>query len=156
DNISQSAISFMARLDEAFEFKDKAVHESAMVALLSLLGAQFINGAFPQVWTSPVPKFPITKASYPDYDYRIEGKVKDYWNMYTPNEGLAGTVSDALIAADAFYNSPSGTIFQIRGYHLALKKLGVFLILAQIPDPQPAWAQQYSRDMQPIWARRFE
>jgi hypothetical protein len=25
-----------------------------------------------------------------------------------------------------------------------------------MPDPQPVWAQQYSRDMQPIWARRFE
>ncbi len=25
-----------------------------------------------------------------------------------------------------------------------------------MPDPQPAWAQQYNYDMQPIWARRFE
>jgi hypothetical protein len=34
--------------------------------------------------------------------------------------------------------------------------LGDFLFLAQMPDPQPAWAQQYSHAMQPIWARRFE
>jgi hypothetical protein len=28
--------------------------------------------------------------------------------------------------------------------------------LAQLPDPQPAWSQQYNYAMQPIWARRFE
>jgi hypothetical protein len=25
-----------------------------------------------------------------------------------------------------------------------------------MPDPQPAWAQQYNRDMQPVWDRKFE
>ena len=25
-----------------------------------------------------------------------------------------------------------------------------------MPDPQPAWAQQYNYDMHPIWARQFE
>lgn len=39
---------------------------------------------------------------------------------------------------------------------MALEKPGDFLILAQMPDPQPAWAQQYSYDMHPLWARRFE
>lgn len=38
----------------------------------------------------------------------------------------------------------------------ALRKLGGFLIDAQMPDPQRAWAQQYNRQMQPIWARAFE
>src|SRR5439155_10494436 len=79
DNISQSAIRFMARLDEALEFKDAAVHESAMIALDALLKAQFANGAFPQIWTGPVregeaPAEPNSKkASYPDYDWRTEG-----------------------------------------------------------------------------------
>ena len=41
-------------------------------------------------------------------------------------------------------------------YKRALTRLGDFLILAQMPDPQPAWAQQYNEDMQPIWARKFE
>jgi PelA/Pel-15E family pectate lyase len=148
DNISQSAIRFMARLDEALEFKDPKVHESATVALEALLKAQFNNGAFPQVWTGPVPTVEIKKASYPGYDYRTEGKVKDYWNMYTLNDGLAGTVSETLLAAEAVYKDSR--------YREALKKLGDFLILAQMPDPQPVWAQQYSRDMHPIWARRFE
>ena len=25
-----------------------------------------------------------------------------------------------------------------------------------MPDPQPAWAQQYNADMQPVWSRQFE
>jgi hypothetical protein len=33
---------------------------------------------------------------------------------------------------------------------------GKFLILAQLPDPQPAWAQQYDRNVQPVWDRKFE
>jgi PelA/Pel-15E family pectate lyase len=148
DNISQSAIRFMSKLDEALEFKDKAVHESASIALESLLKAQFANGAFPQVWTGPVPKVEVKKTSYPDYDYRTEGKVKDYWNMYTLNDGLAGTVSETLLAAEEVYKDSR--------YRAALAKLGDFLIIAQMPAPQPVWAQQYSRDMQPIWARRFE
>jgi len=28
--------------------------------------------------------------------------------------------------------------------------------MAQMPEPQPGWAQQYDRDMRPAWARRFE
>jgi PelA/Pel-15E family pectate lyase len=148
DGISQSAIQFMARLDEALEFKDAAVHESVQIALAALLNAQFANGAFPQVWTGPVPSVSVIKPSFPEYDWKMEGKVKDYWNMYTLNDGLAGTVSDTLLAvADVYKDSR---------YREALKRLGDFLILAQMPERQPAWAQQYSREMQPIWARRFE
>jgi PelA/Pel-15E family pectate lyase len=148
DGISQAAIRFMARLDEALEFKDALVHESAQLALAALLKAQFANGAFPQIWTGPVPNVSIIKPSFPEYDWKTEGKVKDYWNMYTLNDGLAGTVSDMLLAvADVYKDSK---------YREALTRLGDFLILAQMPEPQPAWAQQYSREMQPIWARRFE
>jgi hypothetical protein len=35
-------------------------------------------------------------------------------------------------------------------------KAGDFLLLAQMPEPQPAWAQQYDFDMHPAWARKFE
>ena len=148
DGISQTAIRFMARLDEALEFKDAAVHESARIALDALLKAQFANGAFPQIWTGPVAAVPVTNAKYPPHDPATEGKVKEYWNMYTLNDGLAGTVSETLLAAHAVYKDEK--------YIAALRRLGDFLLLAQMPDPQPAWAQQYGREMWPIWARRFE
>ena len=88
------------------------------------------------------------KASFPDYDWRTEGRVKEYWTQYTLNDGLAGTVSETLLDAAEVYKDAK--------YKAALAKLGDFLLLAQMPEPQPAWGQQYSYDMQPIWARRFE
>ena len=41
-------------------------------------------------------------------------------------------------------------------YMDAAKRGGEFMILAQMPEPQPAWAQQYNLDMEPSWARKFE
>lgn len=148
DGITQSALRFMARLDRALEFQDAAVHESAIVASQALLKAQYPCGAFPQVWTGPVPAVPAKSASYPDYDWRTEGRIKNYWDMYTLNDGLAGTVTTTLLDLHAIYQDEK---------HLAaVRRLGDFLVAAQMPDPQPAWAQQYSHAMQPIWARRFE
>lgn len=148
DGQSQSAMLFMIRCDEALGFKHKAIHESASVAMKALLNAQYPNGGFPQVWTKPVPRTKVVKASYPKYDWRTEGRVKSYWEMYTLNDGVAGYLTPVLIEAHRIYKDDK--------YKNALRKLGNFLILAQMPEPQPAWAQQYSYDMHPIWARRFE
>lgn len=148
DGISQAAIRLMMRVDQALEFKRADIHESAETALAALLAAQFPNGAFPQVWTGPVKPQPVVKPSYPEYDWRTEGKVKNYWDMYTLNDNVAGNVARALIdAAD---------IYKDKKYQAALARLGDFLVLAQMPEPQPAWAQQYDYAMRPIWARRFE
>ncbi len=38
----------------------------------------------------------------------------------------------------------------------AARRAGDFILLAQMPEPQPIWAQQYNADMHPAWARRFE
>lgn len=148
DDQSQSAMRFLIRLDKALGFKKREVHESISIALNALLAAQFPNGAFPQVWTGPTPRNKVIKASFPTYDYRTEGRFKNYWDMYTLNDGLAGAVTQVLIEAHETYKD-------VR-YLNALKQLGNFLILAQMPEPQPAWAQQYGYNMHPIWARKFE
>jgi hypothetical protein len=41
-------------------------------------------------------------------------------------------------------------------YMDAARRAGDFLIAAQMPEPQPVWAQQYTFDMLPAWARKFE
>lgn len=149
DGATQAALRLMMQVDQAHDFKHVAIHESARVALDSLLAAQFPNGAFPQVWSGPVDQsLKVRRAQYPDYDWRTEGRVKDYWNMYTLNDGLAGTVAQTLIEAHHIYSDPRLLV--------ALKQLGNFLVLAQMPNPQPAWAQQYDYEMHPIWARKFE
>jgi hypothetical protein len=125
-------------------FKHKEIHEATKFALDSLLAAQFPNGGFPQVWRKPVTNQPILKASFPDYNWRTEGRVKNYWDRYTLNDNVCGYVADVLIEAHRVYR-------QAR-FQKALKRLGEFLILAQMPDPQPGWAQQYNYEMKPIWA----
>jgi len=49
--------------------------------------------------------------------------------------------------------------FEIYGevrYQASAEKAGDFILLAQMPEPQPAWAQQYDAEMHPAWARKFE
>ncbi len=147
DDQTQSAIIFLSRLDKALEFKDAAIHEAAMFALDSLLKAQFPIGAFPQSWTEPVADHPILKATFPKEWPRMWPR-EAYHRYYTLNDGLSGTVSEVLLVAMDCYNDER--------YTAALRRLGDFLILAQMPDPQPAWAQQYNFEMQPTWARKFE
>jgi hypothetical protein len=55
---------------------------------------------------------------------------------------------DALLEAARIYGESR--------YLEAARRGGDFLLLAQMPDPQPAWAQQYDEQMQPAWARLFE
>jgi PelA/Pel-15E family pectate lyase len=148
DGQTQAALQLLIRADQALNFKHAAIHDAALYGLNALLQAQFPNGAFPQGWRGPVEKHPIVKARFPDYDWRTEGKIKDYWAAYTLNDNLAGTVADTLILAHQVYKDAR--------YQAALEKLGDFLILAQMPEPQPGWCQQYNYDMVPIWARKFE
>lgn len=148
DNKSQSAIRLLIEVDRATDFKDAEIHEAVVTALKALLAAQFPNGGFPQGWKAPVPSQPVIKASFPNYDWRTENRIKDYWDFYTLNDGLAGDVLETLVLAEEVYKDPA--------FRQAMIRLGDFLILAQLPEPQPAWAQQYNFQMHPMWARRFE
>ena len=148
DGQTQTAIRFLVLLDEALDFEDETIHQSATFALDSLLAAQFENGAFPQVWRGPVQQQPVRHASFPDYDWRTEHRLKNYWDYYTLNDNVCGYVAETLLVAHRVYDDER--------YLTALKRLGDFLLLAQMPDPQPAWAQQYNYEMHPMWARKFE
>ena len=148
DGQTQAALQMLIRADQALGFKHAEIHEAAQYGLNALLKAQFPIGAFPQAFSGPVAAHPSAKARVPDYDWKTEGRVKEYWNYYTLNDGLAADVSDLLIEAHQVYKDAK--------YKAALEKLGDFLILAQMPAPQPGWCQQYNYEMVPIWARKFE
>ena len=148
DGQTQSAIQLLALTDEALDFKNPAIGQAAKFALDSLLAAQFPNGGFPQVWRGPIPRRPVMAASYPDYDWKTENRIKNYWDMYTLNDNVCGYVAETLLTAHRVYGEER--------YRKALERLGDFLLLAQMPEPQPAWAQQYNEAMKPIWARKFE
>lgn len=148
DGQTAAALQFMMELDRQYEFRDETIHEAAMLGLNSLLAAQYPNGGFPQVWTGPAEDRPVLQATFPTYDWRTEGKVKEYWFHYTLNDNVAGTAAETLVVANRIYDDPRPM--------KALRRLGEFLIAAQLPEPQPGWAQQYDKNMQPAWARAFE
>jgi PelA/Pel-15E family pectate lyase len=148
DGQTSSALRLLIRADEALGFKNADIHEAALYGLQALLKAQFPNGAFPQVWAGPVEAKPVVKAGYPEYDWKTEGRVKNYWDLYTLNDCISGYVFETLAEAHRAYKDEK--------YKAGLEKLGDFLLLAQMPDPQPAWAQQYTYEMRPAWARKFE
>lgn len=147
DNQTQSATQFMIRLDHTLGFKDATIHEATEYALNGLLGAQFKNGGWAQGWKGPAADHPVVKASYPK-EWPHQWPHEEYWMYYTLNDGLVGTVSDTLLAAYRTYHEEK--------YKVALARLGDFILLAQMPEPQPVWSQQYDFDMHPTWARKFE
>jgi len=149
DNNTQSALRFLMHVDQTLAFKDKEIHEAAHYALNALLKVQYPNGAWPQRFSAPPEpaKFPVKKASYPDSWPRTHPGV-NYSAFYTFNDNTIADTIDTMLEAERIYGGGK--------YRASAEKAGEFIILAQMPDPQPAWAQQYDADMQPAWARRFE
>ena len=149
DNTTQAAVRFLMNIDQQLEFQDEQIHKAARYAFQSLLRAQYPNGGWPQRFSNyPDPdKFPIHKASYPETWPRTYPGV-DYRSFYTFNDNtIADTISLMLDAAEV-YLQPT--------YRKAAIRAGDFILLSQMPDPQPAWAQQYNHQGHPAWARKFE
>ncbi len=149
DNTTQAALRLLMRVDRATRFQDAEVHGAAGYALRALMRAQYPNGAWPQRYSAfPDPEaFPVKRARYPEAWPRVWPKER-YAAHYTLNDNAIADVIAVMMEAYRTY--------QDEGYLDAARRGGEFLILAQMPDPQPAWAQQYNRDMEPVWARRFE
>lgn len=95
-------------------------------AVVHLREAQFDNGAWPQ-W------YPL---------------VGDYHDYYTFNDNTINDCMRVMLLAHERYGREDCLQSAKRG--------GDFIITSQIPAPQSGWAQQYSHDMKPAWARTFE
>jgi len=149
DDTTQSALRFLIHLDRTLSFQDDQIHAAAEYALTSLLQAQYPNGAWPQRFSEPPDpqQHPIRKASYPDSWSRTHPE-HDYRSYYTFNDNTIADMIDTLFQAAEVYGQSR--------YVQAAEKAGDFILLAQMPEPQSAWAQQYNAEMQPAWARRFE
>ncbi|HOZ45464.1 MAG TPA: pectate lyase [Candidatus Hydrogenedentes bacterium] len=149
DNTTQSALLYLMSIDKVLGFKDEAIHEAALYGLEHLLGAQYPIGAWPQRFTGPPDpeKYPVKRASYPESWSRTFPKA-DYSGFYTFNDN---TIADVIgVMFDA------GRVYGDARYRASAEKAGEFILMAQMPEPQPAWAQQYDPDMHPAWARKFE
>jgi len=149
DNNTQSAVRLLMRVDRALDFEDEKIHEAVEFALSRLLKAQYPNGAWPQRFSTARDRdeFPVKKAGYPD-SWSWTFPDRDYKSFYTFNDNTIADTIAAMLEAFDIYNDAK--------YRAAAEKAGDFILLAQMPEPQPAWAQQYDADMHPSWARKFE
>jgi hypothetical protein len=152
DDKTQSALRFLIQLDQASEFKHDAIHEMTTYALHGLIQqGQFPNGGFPQVYPVSSDKPVSTTAAtarYPSTWPREYPGHREYWYQYTLNDNLATDLMKVFFLAHDVYQDDQ--------YQAAALRLADSLLIAQMPAPQPAWAQQYNQDMEPIWARKFE
>lgn len=149
DDKSQSAARFLMHLDKTLDFQNEPIHEAVRYALDAFVQAQYANGAWPQQFSAfPDPaEHPPRKASIPDQWPREFPRV-DYKAFYTLNDNTISDMIDTMLQAYQIYNEPR--------YLQAARRAADFLLLAQLPAPQPGWAQQYDDQMQPVWARKFE
>ena len=149
DNVTQSAIRVLMRLDRALGFRDEAIHDAVAFALGKLVEAQYPIGAWPQRFAAPPAHatFPVRRASYPS-TWERQWPGPTYQQHYTFNDNSISDVIDVMLEAARIYGEPR--------YLASAEKGGQFILLAQMPEPQPAWAQQYDADMHPAWARVFE
>jgi len=151
DDTTQSALRFLMRMDKILKFKDDRIHEAIIYALESILCAQYPNGAW-YMWWDQYPsladpnKYPVLKASYPETWSRKW--PNDWTGRYFINDGI---IPDTLVTMLDAYDT-----YDEQRYLESALKAGDFLLLAQMPEPQPAWAQQYDRKMHPVWDRKFE
>jgi hypothetical protein len=114
--------------------REAAYRAPLLKALNFVLEAQFPNGAWPQ-------RYPLRD------EYRREG-FPDYTSYHTLNDGaMTGNVELLLKAHEAFGDAR---------YLEATRRAADFLIAAQGPEGQAAWAEQFGRDLKPIKARSHE
>lgn len=151
DDNSQSALRFLMQYDRATGFADSKVGDTIRYALDHFLKAQYPNGAWPQRFQGPADprECPVKRAEYPlAVSYQYPAPKPPYHRYYTLNDHVMRDMIRTMLLA-----------YEIHGRKdclAAARRGGDFLLLAQMPEPQPAWAQQYDLNMHPAWARRFE
>jgi PelA/Pel-15E family pectate lyase len=154
DDNTQSALQFLMAFIKAaptmHTAEGRQIRESLEYGLAKLLEAQYPNGAWPQRYNGKprdLSKFPVRRATIPE-QYPREHPKSDYAGFYTLNDHTQRDCIRTML--DAFKH------FGDRKYLEAALRGGDFLIAAQLPSPQSAWAQQYNFAMEPAWARAFE
>ncbi len=151
DHKTQYALLFLLELAQLPEFKnDATLHAAVKFSLDSLLAAQLPNGGWPQGFDGPAdPDQPVKKPVLPGAEEwpRVWPGV-NYTSYVTLNDNNLVSVCELLLRAHELTGEER--------FLASVKKLGDFLLLAQCPEPQPGWAQQYDAEMRVAWARKFE
>ncbi len=151
DDVTQSALRFLMRVDKLTNFQTPEYHRAVSRCLDALLAVQYPNGAWYQWWDDATrPRdgklFPVKSASYPTEWPRVWPNT--WTGRYFLNDNVMANMIETLLQAHDTYADDR--------YLAGAIQAGNFLLLAQMPAPQPAWAQQYDPEMHPVWDRKFE
>ncbi len=109
------------------EIDDQQLSEARQRAVEMMIKTQLENGGWPH-------KYP-EQGNYHDYATYNDGGINDCIRVMTE--------------AYQFYDGDEAI-------EKSLRKAVRFLMISQLPPPQPGWAQQYNEYLQPAWARTFE
>jgi hypothetical protein len=136
-------------MDKELQFGQEHLHEAALYTLNGVLKAQYPCGAWPQRFGGELenPDPELRQARFPQ-QWTREYPGTRYDRFYTLNDNTINDLIVTLLDAWEVYGDDR--------YLQAAQRGGDFLLLAQLPEPQPGWAQQYNRQMEPAWARKFE
>jgi len=108
------------------EINRKELTQAIEKALNMMLESQLDNGGWP-------------------HKYPWQGNYHDYATFN--DQGINDCIR-VIIEANTYYDN--------KAYSKSLAKVGRFMMISQLPPPQPGWAQQYNEFLQPAWARSFE
>lgn len=155
DDNTQSALRLLLAVADAArgpvgDARDARIVTARDYGLRRLLEAQRPNGGWPQRWTGVVVDardYPAQPARFPA-DYAREYPKENYMGHYTLNDNTQRDCVMTLLEAARRTGRAEYREAALRG--------GDFLRFAQLPEPQPVWAQQYNARMEPAWARAFE
>jgi PelA/Pel-15E family pectate lyase len=153
DDKSQSVIRFLMQLDKELELADAPIHEAATVALEAVIGSQYANGAWPQRF-SETP----AAATAPSSDAIARASLPETWSRSFPDTKYSGfyTLNDNTMSDLILTLLDAWETYGDQRYRESAERGGEFFLRAQLPEPQPGWAQQYDQQMHPVWARKFE
>jgi len=162
DDNTQSALRYLMAVVEAMDSAadersdgvgevEREIREALDYGLEKLLEAQYPNGAWPQRYDgSPRDPgdYPVKPATIPEDWAREQPQRHQYGHYYTFNDNTIRDCIRTLLEAYERFGRPEHLAAAERG--------GDFILLAQLPEPQPVWGQQYNPAMEPDWARAFE
>jgi len=148
DNTTQAALRHLMAVDRLTG--DEKVHEAAIYGLDALLKAQLPKGGWPQVFGQPDPEQkhgPYVKIELDGTRTTLQRPTR-YWHYSPFNDNAMNDCIAVCLAAHEQYKE--------QRYLDAVRKAGDFIIESQLEPPQAGWAQQYTADLKPEWARKFE
>jgi PelA/Pel-15E family pectate lyase len=152
DDVTQAATRLLLRVNHALKGADVEVKAAAELAVKTLLRIQYPCGAWSAYFSGSAAeppsglRYPVKTASYP-VDWPRTWP-KDFTGCYVMNDNLHSKAIRTLLMAAELNQDAEAKAAALRA--------GDFLLRAQMPEPQPAWAQQYDAEMHPVWSRAFE